>query len=361
MRHNQLRRLVFHQHWPILLGLFILLIGISLFQGINGQQEWHNRNDPQNIMMETDGGIHYQKKTKDYVDREDHHYASKAAYYTVYRDQKLQVYKTTPTKRTHTTRGDFGTGRSEFSLVIVAIAGIVMIWGSRRRYLNEFLRTLGYRGDQIYRQQFLQYGSAIVSGVATGSALKLALLASRIPVHYWAGFSWTTWGLDLISDVLLAVGLFILASVLNLIFVNGIVALATVVLAYTCWWVPIALYRNSTANAGANYLSRHWALGNGLLLGLIIGSFCLANWLSKRRALENTGNAVIRGFRLPGLLLLSLPLAVFIGRIFSPILAMSTSWPALFIGWAIAMLGLTTWFYRPRWSRWIWRLVGQLR
>ena len=358
MAHKTLRRLVWRQHWSILLLILIGLVGSAAVQSLYGSQAWHTQSDPRLI----DSQVQYRRKHHDYVDSVGKRYSSKQAFLKDYQERQLQVYRQQPTKKTKTIRGNFGTKINQYYFVIGILAGTVMIWYARRRYLNEFLQTLGYRRSEIYRQQWLQYGLTVVSGVVMGSLVNLAILRSQIPASYFTYFKWQAWLQDLMGDAVVALCVFAIASLATVVINNVIVAGALTLSLYLYWWMPQSVWQNATTAIAANYLSRHWGLGCVLAL-LIIGiTWGLAQWLVSGYSAEQRSQFVVhRSLRLILLLIMSVPLGVILSRIFRGFILSNTSWPSLVLGWILGLVVLTVWIYRPKWSRRLWELMGQLR
>ena len=357
---KRLTRLIIRQHWPLLLGVLVLLLGVGLFQGLTGAHQWQEANSPEILDMQVRDELRYQPKTKTYVERHtNRHYASKAAYLKVYRDKNLQLYRAKPSAETHSIgRGMFGTGLNSYYFFIAIVAGIVMVWYARWRYLNAWLRSLGYRRTQIYQQQSLLYGVTVVAGVILGSCGNLLVLVSAIPSHYWLNFTWQNWLQNLASDSLMSLTLMLAAGLLSLLISNGIVVFAFIAAMYAYWSLPLAFY-HQTPGYGAHYLSRHWSVGCGLMLVLIGVTWWASRWLSNHYASDSrTAVVLIPSLRLPVVLLLSLPVGFLLTQVFNGLLIGHTAWPSLIISWLVGLIGLVAWIYRPKWSQRLWQLFA---
>jgi len=359
---KSLSKLVFRQHWPLLLGLLVVLVGAGVFQGLSGTQMWHSQNSPEFRQMTIDHELHYQRASHQYIDGDGRRYASKKAFYRDYQQSLLQLYRQTPTKKTNSIRGMFGTGVNAYYFVIAMIAGIAMIWSTRRRYLNEFLQGVGYRRTQIYQQQTLLYGSTTALGVIIGSLANLAILAGSIPQRYFAYFKWSFWLRDLTNDVLMAVMLLLVAGLLRLTINNGVIVFAFLFAMYLDWWLPLAVYRQSGTHYGANFLSRNWVLGDSLVVLLGLAAWVVARWLSHRYSNEQRQQVIlVAALRLPVILLLSLPVGLLVSQVINGLLSAEHGLISFAISWILGVVGLIAWIYRPKWSQRLWQMVAMLR
>ncbi|MFC6202346.1 hypothetical protein ACFP1L_10735 [Lactiplantibacillus nangangensis] len=358
MTHHNLQNLIWRQHWPILLVVVLGLFGLGASQGVSGSRAWSYQSAPNLIEAQ----VHYQKWTKSYVDATGRHYPSKAAFMKAYRADHLQLYRQHPSKSTGSTRGRFGTGINQNYFFLSLLVGSVMIWMSRRRFLNEFLQSLGYRRAAIYRQQSFNYVGAVAVGVIAGSMANLALMWLRIPAAYFHYFSWWLWLKDLTSDVLVASCLVILASLGTIVVNNILIVWAFGLVGYLWWWMPLVVIKNATTRLGADYLSRHWVIGFGLTLVLMGLAWGLAQWCATRYSAEQYSQTVLFNWcRLPLVVLLSIPLSVGLSRLFTGFIPGENGWPGLLLGWLLGLVGLIGWFYRPKWCQRLWQLVAQLR
>ncbi|BDZ31075.1 hypothetical protein RA086_07855 [Lactiplantibacillus sp. WILCCON 0030] len=355
MARKRLQQLIWQQHWPVLLVIFMGLLGIGAYQGMIGSQAWQDQSTPQLMASQ----VRYQRATQRYVDTVGRSYSSKADFIKAYRANQLQLYRRQPTKTTGTVRGKFGTGINQFCFFMSILAGTVMIWVTRKRFFNEFLQSLGYRRAEIYRQQSLTYVGTVALGIAAGSIANLIILWSRIPAAYFAYFNGMTWLKDLTGDILVGSCLIILAGLATMIVNNVLIVFMLGTVAYLGWWVPIAALQNATTHVWADDLSRHWELGCAITI-LLMG---LAWWGSQRLAAryseEKQAQLVIfNGGRLPLVLILSLPLSIGLNRLLTGIFSDSTDWLSLLIGWLVGLIGLVGWIYRPKWCQRLWQLMA---
>ncbi|MCG0676447.1 ABC transporter, permease protein [Lactiplantibacillus plantarum] len=249
---------------------------------------------------------------------------------------------------------------NDFLWGISILVGIALIAIPRYRHQNEWLQSLGFRRAAIFGATFLSYSLTTIIAYSLAKLMVLLVLVQNIPGIYFAQFNWWVWGGNVISTTLVALILMTASALVLLVTPNLVMAMLVgyAVVKPISWFVLIRSF-GQPGNYLLAFLNQHWLLG--IAIGCLVWGLggILGRYLSAQQITERDHQAILLpAWRVPMLIGLSIILTKLITDV---MLAPQTSWSYVAVVWSATLIGLIAWIYQPRWSRYFWQVVRQLR
>ncbi|MBS0953721.1 ABC transporter permease [Lactiplantibacillus plantarum] len=351
--NKKLGHLIIWQHAPLPIGMLILFIALGAWTGFRMNQHWQMLDQNHDMLI---SGLKYDHQRQQYQDVDGLVAPSKQQYLNQY----LQVYHADRRGLLANLRVGSNVEPNDFLWGISILVGIALIAIPRYRHQDEWLQSLGFRRAAIFGATFLSYSLTTIIAYSLAKLMVLLVLVQNIPGIYFTQFNWWVWGGNVISTTLVALILMTASALVLLVTPNLVMAMLVgyAVVKPISWFVLIRSF-GQPGNYLLAFLNQHWLLG--IVIGCLVwGLGGILGWyLSAQQITERKHQAILLpAWRVPMLIGLSIILTKLITDV---MLAPQTSWSYVAVVWSATLIGLIAWIYQPRWSRYFWQVVRQLR
>ncbi|MDO7805683.1 ABC transporter permease [Lactiplantibacillus pentosus] len=351
--NKKLGRLIIRQHAPLLVGILILFMTLGAWSGWEMNQHWQMLD--QNHDMVT-SRLEYDSQRHQYQDADGVQAQSKQQYLTRY----LQVYQ--DNRRGLLANSQVGSHLESngFVWAISLLIGVALVAVPRHRHWNEWLQGLGFGRARIFSRTFLIYSLTTSIATILAKLMILSVLVNNIPGTYFSQFNWWIWSSNLISTVLVALILMTISALVMLVTPNIVIVLI-IGYAATRTVSRFVLLQSfgQINNHFLDFLNQHWWLGVGVASAILCLGWLLGRHLSSQLTSDRLHEAILLpAWRLPVLFGLSIILTYLLTNV---VLPPQTSWLVGGLVELMILFILITWIYQPRWSRYVWQVVRELR